>query len=189
MTQYQWIKSKWISQYRIIVLQPIPVYQSNQFYKQSNTYNQNNTITTYHQWCLILLEYDSSIKHSKSSLLKIKTNARLWVLTIQSSFYVFYYAFLRNSFNWQNIKQIDLRFRCPYQSEVCMHEMYNQTNCMYRKKLSTKVYVLYVWMTLICLLVFWPTHRKNPTNILPGFDKPHIHKHDSHPSTLHMNDY
>ena len=57
--------------------EPIPVYQSNQFHKQSNTYNQNNTITTYHQWCLILLEYDSSIKHSKSTLLKIKTNARL----------------------------------------------------------------------------------------------------------------
>ena len=70
-----------------------------------------------------------------------------------------------------------------------MHEMYNQTNCMYRKKLSTKVYVLYVWMTLICLLVFWPIHRKNPTNILPEFDKPHIQKHDSHPSSPRMNDY
>ena len=104
-------------------------------------------------------------------------------------FLCFYYAFHRNSFNWQNIKQIDLRFRCPYQSEVCMHEMYNQTNCMYRKKLSTKVYVLCVWMTLICLLVFWPIHRKNPTNILPEFDKPHIQKHDSYPSSPHMNDY
>ena len=84
-------------------------------------------------------------KTFKKHITEIKTNARLWALTMQSVFYVFYCAFHSNGFNWQNIKQIDLRFRCPYQSEVCMHEMYNQANCMYSKKLSTKVYVLYMY--------------------------------------------